>query len=105
MHGYCPMLLAPVGEEPVGESPSSPPVDEEMERELMGREAAPPVALELQAPWRNHPVMSGGIIDSHTYRIKHGATSASELTGEKTNMDHDNKSNPAHKSSDGTTAF
>ena len=31
-----PMLLAPVDEEPAGEAPDLPPIDEEMERELMG---------------------------------------------------------------------
>ena len=44
-----PMLLAPVDEEPAGEAPDLPPVDEEMERELMGREE-PPVAREVPAP-------------------------------------------------------
>ena len=33
-----PMLLAPVNEEPAEEAPDLPLVDEEMERELMGRE-------------------------------------------------------------------
>ena len=37
-----PMLRAPVDEEPAGEAPDLPPVDEEMERELMGREEVPP---------------------------------------------------------------
>ena len=46
-----PMLLAPVDEEPAGEAPDLPLVDEEMERELMGREEVePPVALEVPAP-------------------------------------------------------
>ena len=39
------MLLAPVDEVPAEEAPDLPPVDEEMERELMGREdVEPPVA-------------------------------------------------------------
>ena len=46
-----PMLLAPVDEEPAGEAPDLPHVDEEMERELMGREEVePPVAIEVPAP-------------------------------------------------------
>ena len=46
-----PMLLAPVDDEPAGVAPDLPPVDEEMERELMGREEAePPVAIEVPAP-------------------------------------------------------
>ena len=45
------MLLALVDEEPAGEAPDLPPVDEEMERELMGREEVePPVAIEVLAP-------------------------------------------------------
>ena len=41
-----PMLLAPVDVEPAGEAPDLPPIDEEMERELMGRgEVEPPVAI------------------------------------------------------------
>ena len=46
-----PMLLALVDEEPAGEAPDLPPIDEEMERELMGREEVePPVAIEVPAP-------------------------------------------------------
>ena len=46
-----PMLLAPVDEEPAGEAPDLSPLDEEMERELMGREEVePPVAIEVPAP-------------------------------------------------------
>ena len=46
-----PMLLAPVDEEPAGEAPDLPPIDEEMERELMGREEVePPAAIEVPAP-------------------------------------------------------
>ena len=45
------MLLALVDEEPAGEALDLPPVDEEMERELMGREEVePPVAIEVPAP-------------------------------------------------------
>ena len=44
------MLLAPV-DDPAGKAPDLPPVDEEMERELMGREEVPPpVAIEVPAP-------------------------------------------------------
>ena len=46
-----PMLLAPVNEEPAGEAPDLPPIDEELERELNGREEVePPVAIEVPAP-------------------------------------------------------
>ena len=46
-----PMLLAPVDEEPAEEAPDLPPVDEEIERELMGREEVePPFAIEVPAP-------------------------------------------------------
>ena len=46
-----PMLPAPVDEEPPEAAPVLPPVDEEMERELMGREEVePPIATELRAP-------------------------------------------------------
>ena len=46
-----PMLLAPVDAEPAEEAPDLPPFDEEMERELMGREElGPPVAIEVPAP-------------------------------------------------------
>ena len=46
-----PMLLALVDEEPAVEAPDLPPVDEEMERELMGRvEVERPVAIEVPAP-------------------------------------------------------
>ena len=45
-----PMLLAFVDEEPAWEAHDLPRVDEEMERELMGREEAePPVAIEVLA--------------------------------------------------------
>ena len=46
----CPMLLALVDEEPAGRAPGPPPVDEEIERELMGREEVAPVALEIPTP-------------------------------------------------------
>ena len=46
-----PMLLALVDEEPAGEAPDLPLDDEEMERELMGREEVePPGAIEVPAP-------------------------------------------------------
>ena len=45
-----PRLLALV-DEPAGEAPDLPSVDEEIERELMGREEVePPVAVEVPAP-------------------------------------------------------
>ena len=48
-----PMLLALVDEEPAGETLDLPLVDEEMERELMGREEVePPVAIEVLATSR-----------------------------------------------------
>ena len=46
-----PRLLALVDDEPAGDAPDLPPVDEEMERVLMGREEVePPVAVEVPAP-------------------------------------------------------
>ena len=48
-----PRLLAPVDGEPAGETeaPELPLVDEEMERELMGREEVePPIAMEVPLP-------------------------------------------------------
>ena len=46
-----PMLLALVDDEPAGEAPDLPPVDEETERELMGREEVePPSAIEVRHP-------------------------------------------------------
>ena len=71
------MLLAPVDDEPAGVAPDLPPVDEEMERELMGREEAePPVAIEVPAPGeptsaerRHHGL-------THICHINLGATSA-----------------------------
>ena len=46
-----PTMLAPVDEDPAGEAPDLPPIDEEMERELIGRvEVEPPVAIEGLAP-------------------------------------------------------
>ena len=61
------MLLAPVDEEPAGEAPDLPPLDEEMERELMGREEVePPVAIEVLAP--DEPTSDG--------RRHHGLTFA-----------------------------
>ena len=60
-----PMLLAPVDEEPTGEAPDLPPVDEEMKRELMGREEVePPLTIEVPAPgepetsWTHTPAIS-----------------------------------------------
>ena len=45
------MLLALVDEEPTGEVPDLQTVDEEMERELMGREEVEsPVAIDIPAP-------------------------------------------------------
>ena len=85
------MLLALVDEEPAGEALDLPPVDEEMERELMGREEVePPVAIEVPAPV-SQPVTSGDIMDSLTSRVNLGVTSVSELVGEKTDMSHDHK--------------
>ena len=46
-----PQLLAPVVDEPAGGAVDLPPIDEELERELMGREEVePPVAVEVPAP-------------------------------------------------------
>ena len=91
-------------EEPAGEAPDLPPVDEEMKRELMGREEAEqPVATEV--PARGEPTETNGdIMDSHTNHINLGATSVSELVREKTDMCHDHKTSQAHPSSNATTA-
>ena len=99
-----PMLLAPVDDEPAGEALDLPPVDEEMERKVTGREEVPtPVAIEVPAPGER-PVKSGNVIDIHTCHINLGATSASELVGEKTDMCHDHSSDQAHPSSNATAA-
>ena len=85
-----PMLLALMDEEPL------PPIDEEMERGLMGREEVePPVAIEV--PATDQPT-------SDERRINFGATSVSELAGEKTDMCHGHKTSQAHPSSNATTA-
>ena len=66
----------------------------------MGREEVPPpVAIEVPVP-----VKSGDIMDSHTWHINLGATSAFELVGENTDMSHDHKSSQAHPSSNATAA-
>ena len=66
--------------EPAGEAPDLPPVDEEMERELMGREEVPPpVAIEVPAPCEP------------TRRAE-------------TSWTHDHKSSQAHPSSNATVA-
>ena len=77
------MLLAPVDEEPAGEAPDLPPVDEEMERELMDEKKW---NHQLRSKFRHpmsQPVTSGDIMDSPICRINLGATSVSELVGEK----------------------
>ena len=62
------MLLAPVYEEPAGEAPDLPPVDEEMERELMGREEVePPVAMEVPAP--DEPTSDERRHHGHTFAV------------------------------------
>ena len=89
-HAVVPMLLAPVGEEPAGEAPDLPPIDEKMDRELMGREdVEPPVAIEVPAP--DEPTSEERRWTSHICRINLGATSVSELAGEKTDMCHGHK--------------
>ena len=46
-----PQLLAPVVDEPAGDAVDLPPIDEELERELMGcEEVEPPVAIKVPAP-------------------------------------------------------
>ena len=45
-----PMLLVLEDEEPAEEAPDLPPVHEEMERDLMGREEVLPVSIEVPAP-------------------------------------------------------
>ena len=101
------MLLAPVDDEPAGEALDLPLVNEEVERELMRREEVPPpVAIEVPAPGeatsekRRHQ----GHTHTHTCHINLGATSASELVGEKTDMKHDHTPSQAHQSSNATAA-
>ena len=63
-----PMLLALVDEEPAGEAPDLPPIDEEMERELMGREEVePPVAIEVPAP--HEPTSDERRPHGHTFAV------------------------------------
>ena len=98
-----PMLLAPV-DEPAGKAPDLPPIDEEMERELMGREEVePPVAIEVPASdeptsdeWRHH---------GHTFAVstlvQHLCPSSRER---KQTCNHGHKTSQAHPSSNATTA-
>ena len=80
-----------------------PLVEEEMERELMGREEVePPVAIEVPAP--DEPTSDERRHHGHICRINLGATSVSELAGEKTDMYHGHKTSQAHPSSNATTA-
>ena len=98
-----PMLLAHVDEEPAGEAPDLPPVDEEMERELMGREEVEPlVAFEVPAP--DEPISDERRHHGLSCHINLGATSMYELVGEKTDICHDHKTSQAHPSSNATTA-
>ena len=93
------MLLATVDDEPAEEAPDLPPVDEVMGRELMGREEVPPpVAIEVQAPNE----ATTGERKHHGLHTKLGATSVSELVGEKTDMSHDHKTSQVHPSSNAT---
>ena len=99
-----PMLRAPVDEEPAEEAPDHPLVDEEMERELMGREEVePPVAIEVPAP--DEPTSDE--------RRHHGLARLPyqpwcnvcvRVRGEKTDMSHGHKTSQAHPSSNATTA-
>ena len=100
-----PMLLALVDEEPAGEAPDLPPVDEEMERELMGREEVePPVAIEVPAPdeptsdERRHHGLTHCRVST---LVQHLCPSSRER---KTDMCHDHKTSQAHPSSNATTA-
>ena len=100
-----PRLLALVDDEPAGDAPDLPPVDEEMQRELMGREKVePPVAVEVSAPGeptseerRHHRL-------THICQISHITMSVSALEGEKTDMSHDNRISQAHPSFNATAA-
>ena len=99
-----PMLLAPVDEEPAGEASDLPPVDEEMEREFMGREEVePPVAIEVPAP--GEPTSDD--------RRNRGLTRLPyqprcnvcvRARGRETDMRYDHKTSQAHPSSNATTA-
>ena len=98
------MLLALVDDEPAVEALDLPLVDEEMDCELMGREEVELlVAIEFPAP--NDPTSDERIDHGFTHLpCQFGATSVSELVGEKTFMCHDHKTSQAHPSSIATTA-
>ena len=67
---FVPRLLALVDDEPAGDAPDLPPVDEEMERVLMEREEVePPVAVEEFLHPVSQPVKSADIIGSQTSAI------------------------------------
>ena len=90
-----PMLLAPVVEEPAGEASDLPPIDEKKWNHQLRSKFLHPTS---------QPVKSGDIMDSLICHINRGATSVSELAGEKTDMCHDHKTSQAHPSSNATTA-
>ena len=99
-----PMLLVPVDEEPGEEAPDLPPIDEEMERELMDEKKWDHHLRSKFLHPMSQPVTGGDIMDLHICRINLGATSVSELAGEKTDMCHGHKTSQAHPSSNATTA-
>ena len=47
-----PTLLAPVDEEPAGEAPDLPPIDEDMERELFVQEEVEPTSCDRSSGTR-----------------------------------------------------
>ena len=99
-----PRLLALVGDEPVGGALDLPSVDEEMERELMGREEVePPVAVEVPAP--GEPASEERRHHRLTHLpISHSAMSVSALEGKKTDMSHEHRIRQGHPSFNATTA-
>ena len=99
------MLLALVDEEPAGEALDLPPIDEDMERELMGREEVEaPVAIEVPAP--DEPTSDERRHHGHTH-LPHQSwcnICVRARVEEKTDMSHDHKSSQAHPSSNATAA-
>ena len=96
-----PILLALVDEEPAVEAPDLPPIDEEMERELKGREdVEPPVAIELLAP--DEPTSDERRHYGHAFAVSTLVQHLCPSSRERNH--HDHKTSQAHPSSDATTA-
>ena len=98
-----PMLLALVDEEPAGEVPDLPPIDEEKERELMGREEVePPVAIEV--PASDEPTSDERRHHGHTFAVSTLVQHLCPSSRETTEMCDGHKTSQAHPSSNATSA-